>query len=537
MAGIIKEDYVKFYSDPSEFPTSGSHLCVADGVVYAVTNGSYASLSPHIRFKNSTVPTLLPVGNSIAGQDCRVVTSYTTAIVPGEVRPGAPTIQLVSGGVAALSLVENDTIAVAGCNQQPLFFRVTGISGEVLTLDNRVPLLLRSSAGVSKVTLPTKFPNNHRSAQGVITQANNLSGGPVTILPGYGHGGSLLDQILPVLPELLNFYNPTYIYFAALENDIGAATSTDLAEKLIREIRYASTLCLQYGSVPIWNACLPSNSIDNAVKSAVYDRVNSYISQINSNIRGAKSLNFGRFYLNTLNPNTRQPLVGYTDGVHPHSFRRVEMAKTILSDFQEIVGTGTYGIDRPLLGSNVMLTGTGGTASGLVSGSIVPTGFFVTAQAGVTCLATRSGDSSYRIEATIPGASNVSTTQLLITHAIPMPASYTSGTYVRAVAKLRVKKLKGVSILQLSALVGSGAISSAGNSATDLYADYTLEDSVLLLESVAIPVRDPTATTLNINLSMRPMTLGSPSGVEALFDIVEYGYEVVSENEVNWTYG
>ena len=44
MTGLIKEDYVKFYSDPSEFPTAGNHLAVADGQIYTISGGKQSKV-------------------------------------------------------------------------------------------------------------------------------------------------------------------------------------------------------------------------------------------------------------------------------------------------------------------------------------------------------------------------------------------------------------------------------------------------------------------------------------------------------------
>jgi hypothetical protein len=489
---------------------------------------------PLTQLKASSRPTMLLVGNSLAGVNTRSVAVYTTTITAAGVRPGATTLTLVAGGVAALSLSVNDYIAVGLCNQQPWVVQVTGIAGEVLTLAQRTPMYLRISAGVQKVTLPSLFPTNYRGGFGWVNIANAMCGAPYSLIPGYGFGSGMFSEIISDLAKQLEHHRPNMVFFIPYENDIASGVAYDVLARLTVQAAY---MCLNAGATPVFQHCMPSSSIDNSGKSAVYDQINALLDTISLTIPGVRSINFGRVYLSTAVSTKREPLAGWTDGVHPNDDKYLVIARSKVTEMASILGTRSSTNSFNLLGLNPSLSGTGGTASGLQGGSVVPANTTITANAGVTCTTSKNGEDKLVIGMTIPGASNISTTQLTISQTVNLPNTYSSNTSIKAVCRMRITGagMQHISMLQLAAACGTMNTDSRGPGNLTK-TDFFINGDVLTIETMPMPLRDPSATTLVVSIVFRPETLSSPSGVVLDCIVDELGYELSSITEVPWGY-
>lgn len=467
---------------------------------------------------------LLLVGNSIAGQSMRVVPTYTTAITAAEVRPGATQITCATGGVAAMSLLVNDRISIGLCNQQYWTVQVTAISGELLTLASPVPRLLRASAGVSKVSAPHYAPLTIRTQNGILSSVNQMLGGPLDLLPGHGHGGATAAEIVESLPGLLAYYRPSVVGLHLFENDVPASTTI---EELKRHCDNAVRLCLNHGAIPVVVACLPTTSVTTAPRAAVFDEINAYVLSVASRFPAAVGVNPGALYLDTSNPSfPRQPLAGWTDGVHPVASKRYTIASSIVTALQPVFGSSTA--VQGVVGPNVKLTGSGGTASNLTGGSVVPANTTVTAQAGVTCAASKTVSDALYLVGSIAGASNVSTTQTTVSQTFTHPKTWGPNTLVKMVTRVFIEDLTSVSMITVS---GSYGTMSTNNQDVDLHLDPACVGKEILIDTPPIPYRDAAQTTSVINLNIRPLTLGSPSGVTFKVEVREMGWEAVPQGE------
>jgi hypothetical protein len=479
-------------------------------------------------------PKLLVFGNSIAS------THAYNAIYTGQTvtafNAGVNTITLSAGGVAAGGYVVGDTIAIGLANISHLIAKITTIVGEVLTLDKFTPLPSRTTGSTCvKLTASTQFNLTQiRDNSGFFSIANSLLGSPCKTVGAFGWGGSCFINNISHLGNFLDYYKPNYVAFIVLENDIGAGQSSD---SLIRAINQAALMCTSKGITPIFNYCLPSNSIDDVGKSTIFDTVNAYLENIKNVIPGAKSVDFGvGLYLDTSVSASRRPLSGWSDGVHPNGNRYLSMAKYALPELSKIIGIRDTNTSFNLISSNPLLTGIGGTQSGLQANSISPASTSITAPAGVTCTTSRDANGFLKVDFTISGASDILNTQITVSQTLTNLHTQVSGekspcsanTLIRGIVVLDNVSMHNVSMLQLSVTSGSmvADVRNTANYGNGLTQVNDLIDDVFVIETPPLLLSDSTATNVSIKLSIRPLTLSSPSGVTGSFVIKEFGLQI-----------
>lgn len=460
-------------------------------------------------------PGLLLIGNSITGQSVRAGVQYTSAITAAEVRAGSNQITLVAGGVAALGLSVNDFIVVGLCSQQPWPVQVTAISTETLTLARRLPLMLRTSAGVSKVTAPVLWGGTPRGQVGIHNAANQLLGSPFDVLPGHGHGSATSDQIIAALPALLDRYRPAAAMLSLFENDVAATSLT--AARMAQIADNAAGMCLASGCRPIVLHSLPSFSI-NSSRAAAYDDLRAAILSIGDRVPGAIGADPGAIYLDTSNGSTpRAALPGWTDGVvHPTEQYRYTIGAQLTGALALCTAGQTVNWDALLFGTNPTLAGTGGTASGAGLSGAVPASTTVTAEAGVTVVASKTAGDRLRLVGSIAGASNISTTRVLVAQTFTLPTTWGPRGRYKLIVGVTINSATKLNSLTLGAAFGSQAV-DVRTSPSALEMDAALVGRRIVLESAAFPILDPAVTSTTITLSIRPMNVGSPSGVA--FDV------------------
>jgi hypothetical protein len=179
----------------------------------------------------------------------------------------------------------------------------------------------------------------------------------------------------------------------------------------------------------------------------------------------------------------------------------------------------------------VSLTGAGGTASNLQGGSVVPDSTTITAQAGVTLTTSREPSGALKFDVAIPGASNVSSTQATLVQTYTFPATWAPDTFVRVIARVRVDQMANVSMLELDLDLGGGTVGTSYRE-VNAHDEAAGQGRELVLETLCIPVTDPTATTITATLALRPDTVGSPSGVIAKYAVLEFGFMLSSQGEM-----
>lgn len=100
---------------------------------------------------------------------------------------------------------------------------------------------------------------------------------------------------------------------------------------------------------------------------------------------------------------------------------------------------------------------------------------------------------------------------------------------------MRIDSMARISVPQLQVTVGNISTDTRG-SGEFTQTTFISGGQTFTQETVAIPVRDPAATTAVISMTFRPETLDSPSGVEFKGVIEEFGIEMSSVGEVDWKY-
>jgi len=475
----------------------------------------------------SSRKTGLIVGTSIAGQSLRAVAAYTSSITATPIKAGQNQIQLVAGGVTALGAAVNDYLAFGLCNQQFWVAKITAIATDLVTIDRRLPRLMRASAGVSKVTAPTLWAAQHRAGLGIFGAVNQMLGGPLDLLPGHGHGGALGSEILAALPALLAYHRPAVVALHLLDNDTVGTTSI---QEMRNVIDAAAQMCVSAGAKPVFAAPLPSDSL-SAARAAAYDDAVAYTLSVGQRFPTAIGIDPGSLYIDKSNGSfPRRPLAGWTDGVHPNGEKRYQIAAGVLEQCRPAFGTATS-LAQLMIGPNVLLSGSGGTANNLVGGSVVPDATTITAQAGVTLATSRESSGALKFDLSIPGASNVSSTQATVVQVYTFPPTWAPDTFVRSVARVRVDQTVNVSMLQLDCALGGGTVSTSFRE-VNTHDEAAGQGREFFFETPCIPVVDPAATTITATFSMRPDTVGSPSGVVAKFTVLEMGFLLSSQGEM-----
>lgn len=462
---------------------------------------------------------LLLIGNSLIEQSCRTYYGYTTTISAVDIRPGAVTIPLVAGGVAAAGLSIGDQAFIELCDHTPWRVAISGISGDTLTVAKPNPRTIRASQKVVKAAALTSYlPLYPTGGYGVANMLVRLLGGGMDLLPGYAHGGAIARDILVGLPDQLAYYRPEIVLMQLFENDI--TSGTPIAE-MIRRLKWACNLCLTYGAIPVVATVSPSASY--TVSMAVFfDAINGYIrDQLQIDFPSAIPIDPGAIYLTTANPTyPRSPLAGWTDGIHPNTGYQYSIAKSIKSVVADLFGEEVE--DYHLASPNPTLAGTGGTATNLQAGSVVPQSTTIAASVGTTTTTTsKDGSDVLHVDFAVPGASGASSSQLVISQSITLPLSYGLTSFFKALCAIDVSAISGISMFQVE--VTSGATTYAKTAtALDASDSAGITGERVCVETPAFLV-EPGKTSVTVAFSIRPQTLTSPSGVVFVGNIKKLG--------------
>lgn len=482
-----------------------------DGKPYAIYDAKTNQSFP-IQQTNGQRPRLMVFGNSIAGFSNNTFAATTTT-VPSATVAGSLTVTVAAIG----SIVNGSKLGFLTYDGTVFITTVNGApAGNVITLASPLPKSLRANAGVQLFT--TDYPGNIRRSSGAFYQAMALLGMPVDMVQGYGYGGGTIQEMILDLPHALEDVRPQYVYLHLFENSM--ATS---GEQLIAYAKMAVETCLSYGAIPLINTPYPNTSYTAGAQVANFDAITNYIVNVMpSQYPNCIVLSVGSQWVDPAQPTLRTPLSGWTDGVHPNPNKYIIIAeyyRTILSQYF----TATSILNRALT-TNPLLTGTGGTASNLVGGSIVPAGYNITANAGVTTTTSRNADGSLKVVMSVAGLSNVSTTQTTVTvPAVTLGAN--AGARSQAVMsyfKVKVNQATGVDLLQVNLNYGDGTqFSTNQQSASGMIDVPEIIGKIFNWESPYLPVPF-SPVSINGVLTVRPVT-GLTNGVFVDIDIYEAG--------------
>lgn len=482
-------------------------------------------------------PKFLIIGNSIAGQSCRNGASYTTTVATAAgsgIRAGSNQITLTAGGVAALSLVVNDYIVVQLANQQPWPVQVTAISTETLTLAKRLPFAVRTAsgaqAGVSKVTAPILFGGTWRQSFGIHNYAAALTGGAFEIVPGYGHGSATAAEILAILPQHLEFYRPSVVMMSLFENDV---PGTLTAAQMIDMADQAAGLCLAAGARPIVIHCLPSFSI-GGTRADEYDDLRTGILTIANRVPLAIGIDPGSIYLDTsIGATPRCPLPGWTDAsVHPVESKRATIALNggLVDALQSCMQGQTPEIGALLYGANPTMSGTGGTAGAGVTGTVAASTTISCTGTGLSAVAAKNADDSQRITVADAGAVTAGSEVCSIAQTHTIPVTWSQRIRVKLVAEITIHSHTNLGALRLSTSFGTQAVDLRTSTSSTEPFDPALVGRKFVLESMPVPVCDPSVTSATLTLDLRTLTA---TGYAADITVHSMGFAVASCGEID----
>lgn len=196
---------------------------------------------------------LLVFGCSIAQQCNAYLAATTSTVTGGDIKAGGTQITVANG---ALYTVGNG-IGVPLYNARIWQTTITAIAGNVLTVADKIPGLIRNGSAVTIYT-SGKMPSL-KMGYGAINAAVALLGGPVEVMPTYGYGGAIFQQMYCDLERDLRYYRPQYVALHMYENDICGTVASGSAslEQFKGWARIMAKMCLSYGAIPIVCSSMP----------------------------------------------------------------------------------------------------------------------------------------------------------------------------------------------------------------------------------------------------------------------------------------
>lgn len=471
-------------------------------------------------------PRLLVFGNSLAAQSAIAFDGVNNA---GASDQRASTATFIAGANQTIS--SGAKIAIRNYTGE---VETTTVSGTV-TASTSIPLttplrkMVRASSNGTFTVYTTDQPSNIRQNLGPISAAIAMLGYPVEIInPSYGYGGATIQQVAADLPNFLRRCRPHYVALHLLENNMTTGESWEVVIK--PWLHRAVEECLRFGATPIVYSAVPASTVNDAAKSAVWDAQNTYIN--GGGLRAAypqcRTIDLSTPWLDTTATTSRPPSAGVaTDGIHPDGNRRFYVGAFTLAALGQILPT--YGGNRTgaALNANPTLSGTGGSTSGggTVTNNGIAASYTVTPAAGVAVTTSKNADGSQKLVMSVAGASNISTTDLLMTNAtFSVPTNFGPATAVRGWVKLRINSQSNMALIYPQLTFSGGEVHSSGQNETNMATDPALVGQVVTLDTAAVPVPGG-ATTATMSLRIRPQTIGSPSGVTLDLDVIECGLE------------
>lgn len=468
-------------------------------------------------------PTLLVFGNSLAGQ-ANIVLAANTTTTTANALAGSTSLTVVSSA----AFTAGDKVAIQLYTGE--IFKTTIASvpdGTHLTLTDKLPNYVRGDVGQSVQRYTTDKPSGIRRQGGTIAAAMSLLGNPVNIVQGYGYGGGLGKDMPADLALCLRRVRPQYVYLQLFENDIGAGAPLADMQALARA---AVDMCVKSGARPMVATPFPSTSYNSDPKVAVYDALKTYIlTSLLALYPTMIPINCSEAWVDPAAPTRRNPLTAVSaDGIHPKQAKWPYVGSVIAPQIAPALqADGVLMIDPSkwsdmALTLNALMTGTGGTkaGAGAPTGN-APDGWTFTAEAGVTLALSKTGEGYQRMDYSVAGASNISSTRALFSQSKTLAINMSGGQMVKGFVLARLNSLANISMFYPAITFSGGEVYSGHQDADDM-TDTVLPGNVIMRETAPLEVPLGT-TTAFFEVALRPLTLGSPSGVSASIDIIAAG--------------
>ena len=195
---------------------------------------------------------LLVFGCSIAQQCNAYLANMTSTTTGGDIKAGVNQLPVANGALYTVG----DGIGIPLYNARIWTTTITAIAGNVLTIADKLPGLVRNGSAVTRFT--TGIVPNLNMGYGAINAAVALLGGPVEVVPSYGYGGAIFTQMYCDLERDLRYYRPHYVALHMYENDMTSPPATGASlDQFKGWARLMAKMCLAYGAIPIVCSSMP----------------------------------------------------------------------------------------------------------------------------------------------------------------------------------------------------------------------------------------------------------------------------------------
>ena len=272
------------------------------------------------------------------------ISTYKTSIT------GLPTCMSFGNSISNLNRLASDTVAGSISYPAPLWWALTFLGHPFSWVQTGAEAQIGADA-------------NSSMAQGV-----------------YRYSGATSVTIAQYLTTVVTPYSPSYCFLHLMENDITAIVGATItrAQAKAAYLQVIQAL-LSAGTIPIFVGCLPSKSYSSAALAAEYWALTDYVESLQKSYSGIIYVPVSDLYMDS-SLTTPQPLssgvyANYVDAsVHPQSVGPL-LGKRI-ADVLNLRGIKGFGLvpgpgDVRLIGGNAFTSGTAGSVSAPVTGSVV----------------------------------------------------------------------------------------------------------------------------------------------------------------------
>lgn len=485
---LIETKEVKFYSSVDDFPKVGNELCVADGVLYAVSGGISGAIGGGSG--DVTAPLAILFGDSIvAGGN-----NLTTGVSVTKTTDTLATFTAANHGLAA-----GGQFWFSGANDENgwgLFTVDSRIDANnlVANVPANFPASVPSTGGTKQI-IPHVRQNDRNYVANAIAEIGNVSGE----VYNFGASGMRLDQILPVFKREVLARKPKIVYLGAGTNDVLQSFATaDVLANIADAIQFGALNCEKF-LIATLPPIGPSASGYLAAMGVSVLLINNFI---RSEADKYLNVNVIDLYGDWTQATVNDFISTFSaDDIHPNGAaaqKTVAQVKAILTGF---IPPSSYRVSNRVdrnstdasinqMLANPIMEGTAGTVSGSATGQAADT-YTLTASGTFSSCAgskeTRSDGRGFNQIITVTGASAGATVDFLATNST---SNLAAGNTLKAFMDLDVNSLAAVSNINAYLEVAVGGVtylatmpvysSGAGYTLTQAFRRYLATNKFLL---------------------------------------------------------
>lgn len=481
---------------------------------------------------------LLSWGHSISEQ-CLPNTSTLTTSSTAAVSKGSVVIPVTNGA----ALTANDVVAIRLYNGHYWHTTVASVASNNVTIADKLPAYIKLGASLTKVSAPLTQAAMI-SSYGCGNAAVALLGGCVEVVYGYGYGGATQLQMIIDFERYLRYYRPDYCLIHMYENDLadGNTPGGSTLEMMQERTRWMCRMAQSYGAVPIVVTSGPYYKAGpigvTGQRILDYDAIATWVMNVLPlEAPGAHGVDISTQYTDPAYLNDaygRRPLPGYTDGVHLNNNKRFFAGQIVAPQIKDLLPPA-----EPLVGYALSdrylttLTGTGGTATNLAGGSVVPAGYTGVAAGTAVVTISKNADGSTRIVAEWPAAASNSADTFMLSYLFgAIPPSYNLSTVppswpgtTRAMtgyARIKIRESAGVASVAPVIEFRPSYNKYDGTQSIDMLDSMPVGDGMICLTTPQFTIPEATVR-LDVQLLIKPKAAASPANGRIVVDVYELG--------------